>query len=119
LPSLTLFARLKECLYRSGWAPGLYCMREIWWTRLSFPNHKAMPAQRPIFMKDCWLVSAFALYRLMDAQSELEHMRPKRIIVQPFSWRWYSQSARRCKLYYVKRNDWTDFSGRVSGPVPG
>jgi len=40
-------------------------------------------------MKDCWLVSAFTLYRLKDAQSKLEHMLPERIIGQLFSWRWY------------------------------
>jgi omega-6 fatty acid desaturase (delta-12 desaturase) len=210
---LTPFGRLKERLYRSGWAPGLYYMTEIWWRRLFFPNHQAMPTRRPIFMKDCLLVSAFALvwaaalaaaavataqpilpvllagwvlpflfwnamigfvvyvhhthtqvrwheekaawtqsqpfvsttvhltfrfgigsvlhhimehtahhvdmsiplYRLKAAQSKLEHMLPERIIVQPFSWRWYFQTARLCKLYDFKRNDWTDFAGRVTG----
>jgi omega-6 fatty acid desaturase (delta-12 desaturase) len=208
---LTPFARLKERLYRSGWAPGLYYMSEIWWKRLFFPNRKAMPTRRPIFIKDCLLVSAFALawaaalvaaavattqpilpvllagwvlpflfrnamigfvvyvhhthrqvrwheekaawtrsqpflsttvhltfrfgigavlhhimahtahhvdmsiplYRLKDAQSNLEEMLPERIIVQRFSWRWYFQTARQCKLYDFRCNDWTDFSGRV------
>ena len=55
------------------------------------------------------------LYRLKDAQSKLEQMLPERIIVQPFSWRWYFQTARLCKLYDFNRNDWTDFSGRVTG----
>jgi omega-6 fatty acid desaturase (delta-12 desaturase) len=211
--ALTPFARMKERIYRSGWAPGLYYMTEIWWKRMFFPNHQAMPTRRPIFMKDCLLVSAFALvwaaalvaaaeataqpilpvllagwvlpflfwnamigfvvyvhhthtqvrwheekvawtrsqpfvsttvhltfrfgigavlhhimehtahhvdmsiplYRLKDAQSKLEHMLPERIIVQPFSWRWYFQTARLCKLYDFKRNDWADFEGRVAG----
>ena len=211
--ALSPFSRFKERIYRSGWGPGLYYMSEIWWKRLFFPNRAAMPTRRPIFMKDCLLVSAFALvwaaalaaaavatsqpilpvllagwvlpflfwnamigfvvyvhhthtqvrwhdekpawtraqpfvsttvhltfplgigavlhhimehtahhvdmsiplYRLKDAQSKLEHMLPERIIVQPFSWRWYFQTARRCKLYDFKRNDWTDFSGRTAG----
>jgi hypothetical protein len=51
---------LKERIYLSGWTSGL-------------------------FMKDCWLVSAFTLYRFKDAQSKFEHMRPECIIVQLFS----------------------------------
>lgn len=52
------------------------------------------------------------LYRLKRAQTLLEEKLPGRIIVQPFSWAWYFQTARRCKLYDFERHCWTDFEGR-------
>ena len=207
--------RLLERLYRSGWAPGLYYLVEMWWNRMYFPNRSHMPTRRPIFLKDGLLVSAFALawagalaagaqaagqplalvllmgwvvpfvfwnsmigfvvyvhhtharvcwhedkavwnkaqpfvsttvhltfpfhigavlhhimehtahhvdmsiplYRLKQAQATLEHMLPERIIVQPFSWRWYFDTARRCKLYDFKRQGWTDFGGHATGAL--
>jgi omega-6 fatty acid desaturase (delta-12 desaturase) len=51
------------------------------------------------------------LYRLKGAQQLLEDTLPERIIVQHFSWRWYVQTARRCKLYDFERRCWTDFEG--------
>jgi omega-6 fatty acid desaturase (delta-12 desaturase) len=32
-------------------------------------------------------------------------------VIQKFSWRWYFDTARRCKLYDFQRRCWTDFSG--------
>ena len=58
---LSFAGRLLDRAYRSGWAPGLYYMIEIWWKKMIFPNAKEMPTRRPIFVKDSWLVSAFAL----------------------------------------------------------
>jgi omega-6 fatty acid desaturase (delta-12 desaturase) len=52
------------------------------------------------------------LYRLKQAQTLLEGKLPGRIVVQPFSWRWYADTARRCKLYDFEARCWTDFSGR-------
>ena len=196
-------------IYRSGWAPGLYYMIEIWWNKMFFPNKKNMPTRRPIFIKDNLLVSAFALvwfaalwvladatqqsfaltvlfsfaipflfwcamigfvvyvhhthvrvswhddrtawskaqpfvsttvhltfpfnigalmhhimehtahhvdmsiplYKLKQAQSKLEELLPERIIVQPFSWNWYFETAKRCKLYDFKERCWTDYQG--------
>lgn len=204
-------------VYRSGFAPGLYYMIEIWWKREFFPNSKYMPTRRSIFIKDSLLVTAFGLiwaavvvacamatgqsvfwllitafvipfffwnsmigfvvyvhhthvkvswhntkaawmqaqpfvsttvhltfpfkigavlhhimehtahhvdmsiplYRLKQAQAKLEQMLPGRIIVQPFSWRWYFTTARACKLYDFTRECWTDFKGRVTSPVRG
>jgi omega-6 fatty acid desaturase (delta-12 desaturase) len=57
------------------------------------------------------------LYKLRQAQAILEAALPGRIIVQRFSWRWYAQTARRCKLYDVATARWMDFSGRVSEPT--
>lgn len=48
-------------LYRSGWAPGLYYLVQIWWLRMFFPSARHMPTQRPVFRRDCWLVSLFGL----------------------------------------------------------
>jgi len=51
-------------------------------------------------------------YKLKGAQQLLENALPERIIAQRFSWRWYFNTARRCKLYDFNRHCWTDFAGR-------
>lgn len=198
-----------ERIYRSGWAPWLYYLVEMWWQRMYFPNRRTMPTRRPVFVWDGILVTAAALawvallvaaalstaqpiwltllagfitpllfwnamigfvvyvhhthtgvawydqktvwaaaqpfvsttvhltfryrigallhhimehtahhvdmsiplYRLQEAQRILETMLPLRIVIQKFSWRWYFDTARRCKLYDFRRHCWTDFSG--------
>ncbi|WP_298924265.1 fatty acid desaturase [uncultured Ramlibacter sp.] len=204
--------RVLERIYRSGWAPGLYYMLEIWGKRMFWPSRSAMPTRRAVFVWDNLLVSGFALawlaglgwaaqatgqsfawlalaafalplavwfaligfvvyvhhthievewhqerqawsraqpfvsttvhlrfrkgigaalhhimehtahhvdmgvplYRLKKAQAMLEHMLPGRIIIQPFSWRWYFSTARRCKLYDFEKGCWTDYAGQPS-----
>jgi omega-6 fatty acid desaturase (delta-12 desaturase) len=215
--ALPKWKRGLERVYRSGWAPWLYYLIEIWWTRMFFPNRATMPTRRAVFARDCWLVSAFAiawvaglavaasatqqsvpwlltvgfalpfivwngmigfvvyvhhthlgvawyedkaswsasqpfvsttvhltfrsamgavlhhimehtahhvdmsvpLYRLKRAQALLEHKLAGAIVVQPFSWRWYADTARRCKLYDFKARCWTDFAGRPSAHAVG
>lgn len=206
-----------ERIYRSGWAPGLYYMVEIWWRRMFFPAAGDLGKRRGVFLWDCLLVSAFALlwigalvgaawvtgqsvllllacgavtpflfwcamigfvvyvhhthpriawhedraawaranafvsttvhlsfglrigallhhimehtahhvdmsiplYRLEKAQALLEELLPQRIVIQRFSWRWYFDTARRCKLYDFKARCWTDFAGHpTSTPQP-
>jgi omega-6 fatty acid desaturase (delta-12 desaturase) len=205
-------ARLMQRIYRSGWAPGLYYLVEMWWKRMFWPNKSQMPTRRAVFFKDNALVSAFGvlwiaaligaalwldrsvvgtvlmgfvlpflfwnsmigfvvyghhthvkvtwhddkrawssaapfvsttvhltfpfkigglmhhimehtahhvdmsvpLYRLKQAQQKLETMLPERIVVQQFSWRWYFETARKCKLYDYSRQAWTDFRGHVT-----
>ena len=51
------------------------------------------------------------LYQLKDAQEKLEELLPGRIIKQPFSWAWYFETAKLCKLYDYKNKWWTDFDG--------
>jgi omega-6 fatty acid desaturase (delta-12 desaturase) len=51
------------------------------------------------------------LYNLKPAQNRLETMLPDRIIVQPFSWKWYFDTAKTCKLYDFKEKAWLDFDG--------
>jgi len=59
------------------------------------------------------------LYKLKSAQSMLETMLPERIIVQPFSWSWYFETAKSCKLYDFSRRCWTDYQGHsTSTPAP-
>jgi omega-6 fatty acid desaturase (delta-12 desaturase) len=215
--SLGAVQRLMDRIYRSGWAPGLYYMIEIWWNKMFFPNKTNMPTRRPIFIQDNLLVSAFGLvwlgitgwgavqfeqsiavvwlfavlipflfwcamigfvvyvhhthvrvswhddraawskaqpfvsttvhltfpfklgalmhhimehtahhvdmsiplYKLKQAQSKLETMLPQRIIVQPFSWGWYFETARSCKLYDFSLRCWTDYKGQAtSTPAP-
>jgi omega-6 fatty acid desaturase (delta-12 desaturase) len=189
-------------------------MVEIWWNKMVFPNEKYMPTRRPIFTKDCWLITVFGaawvavmvwaamateqsialtlvmglvvpfffwvsmigfvvyvhhthvdvswheertgwskaapfvsttvhltfpwhvgammhhimehtahhldmsipLYKLKQAQSKLEELLPGRIVVQPFSWKWYFQTARDCKLYDFKTDSWTRYDGTVTSP---
>lgn len=53
--------RAFERLYRSGWGPGVYYMIEIWWKKMMFPSKQVLGnTARPIFLKDCLLVSGFA-----------------------------------------------------------
>ncbi len=210
--ALSPLGRLMDRIYRSGWAPGLYYMVEIWWKKMFFPSRQQMPSRRAVFLWDNLLVSAFALawvgglwaaavatsqpvwllmvmgvaapflfwcamigfvvyvhhthvkvswhddraawqkaqpfvsttvhltfpwrigalmhhimehtahhvdmsiplYRLQQAQAKLEEMLPGRIVVQRFSWRWYFETARRCKLYDFGRRCWTDYAGRAT-----
>lgn len=207
--ALSFKDRLLNRIYRSGWAPGLYYMVEIWWKRMFFPSKAFMGARRSIFLLDCvlvavaglvwisilvWaslmtqqsilavLVSGFAipfffwcsmigfvvyvqhthvkiswyddrkewaraqpfisttvhltfrlrfgavlhhimehtahhldmgipLYRLKQAQETLESLLPERIVIQPFSFRWYFDTARRCKLYDFEHHRWTNYAG--------
>lgn len=199
--------RALDRIYRSGWAPGLYYLLEIWWKRMFFPSRHHMPTRRRVFLLDNLLVSAFALawaaglaalaagtgqsvavlllcglvlpfavwctmigfvvyvhhtheevawhdnrtawsqaqpfvsttvhlqfgrgvgallhhimehtahhvdmgiplYRLQQAQALLERMLPGRIVIQRFSWRWYFDTARRCKLYDFQRQAWLPY----------
>ena len=52
------------------------------------------------------------LYRLKPAQALLEQRLAGHIVVQPFSWRWYADTARRCKLYDFETGRWLDFAGQ-------
>jgi len=54
------------------------------------------------------------LYRLVRAQAILEAKMPDTIVVQDFGWRWYFDTARRCKLYDYQRHCWTDYAGNPS-----
>ena len=52
--------RFLERVYRSGWAPGVYYMVEIWWHRM-VGRDKSSNAERPVFARDCALIGGFAL----------------------------------------------------------
>ena len=77
------------------------------WSRrlppMLFPSKRHMPHHGDMRLP---------LYRLKQAQRLLEAKLPGRIVVQPFSWSWYAETARRCKLYDYKAQCWTDFAGR-------
>ena len=59
--ALPLWRQALDRIYRSGWAPGLYYMIEIWWLRMFFPSQAYMGTRRSIFLWDCLLVSASGL----------------------------------------------------------
>jgi len=207
--ALPTWRKRLERLYRSGWGPVFYYLIEIWWRREYFPNAQNKPGDRPIFLKDNLLVTAFAivwiscliagalatgqsvwvglltgfvlpflfwngmigfvvyvhhthpsvswydkksewlraqpfvsttvhltfsfywgalmhhimehtahhvdmsvpLYRLQEAQNTLETLLPERIFIQKFSWKWYFDTARKCKLYDFENKAWLDFDG--------
>lgn len=50
-----------ERIYRSGYAPWLYYMIEIWWNKMYFPNKNHKPGERKSFFWDNVLVSVFAV----------------------------------------------------------
>ena len=214
--ALPRWRQVLERIYRSGWAPWLYYLVEVWWQRMMFPSRRVMPTRRRVFTLDGLLVSAFAalwigglvvaahatgqslpwlltvgfvvpflfwngmigfvvyvhhthtgvswyadkptwaaehpfvsttvhltfrsamggvlhhimehtahhvdmsvpLYRLKEAQQLLERKLPGRIVIQPFSWRWYADTAKRCKLYDFEARCWTDYSGRQTSVSP-
>ncbi len=212
--AMPAWRRALERIYRSGWGAGVYYFIEMWWLRMFFPSASHLSARRPVFTRDCLLVSGFALlwmgalctaasqtgqpawlllatgfvlpfvvwnymigfvvyvhhthtavswhddkatwasampfvsttvhltfplgiggalhhimehtahhvdmgvplYHLKEAQQVLEDKLPGCIIVQPFSWRWYFETAARCKLYDFQARTWTDFEGRATAP---
>ncbi len=59
------------------------------------------------------------LYRLKEAQKFLEAHLPGRIVIQKFSWNWYFDTARRCKLYDFATRRWLDFDGNPTSPALG
>ncbi len=211
--ALTPGRRFLYRVYRSGWAPWLYYLVEMWWLRMYFPSRRQVGARRRVFMLDGALVSVFALawigalalvaeatrqsiallltagfavpflfwngmigfvvylhhtheqvgwhaakaewmrsqpfvhgtvhlsfrpllgldmgallhhimehtahhvdmgiplYRLKRAQALLETLLPGEIVRQTFSWRWYFDTARRCKLYDFRLRCWADYAG--------
>jgi omega-6 fatty acid desaturase (delta-12 desaturase) len=50
-----------ERVYRSGWAPWLYYLVEVWWRRLFFPNRGQMPTRRSVFLADSLLALGAAV----------------------------------------------------------
>lgn len=58
---LTPMQQRLEPHLRSGWAPGLYYMVEIWWKRMFFPSASQMPTRRRVFLLDNLLVGAYGL----------------------------------------------------------
>ena len=57
---LTAARRVLDRVYRSGWAPGLYYMIEVWWLRMIYPSRRYMPTRRTVFLLDNLLVTAYA-----------------------------------------------------------
>jgi len=212
--AMPAWKRALQRVYRSGLAPWLYYLVEMWWLRMYFPSRRQMPTRRRVFLLDSLLVTAGAavwvgvlvaaasatgqsifwslvsgfvlpllvwnaligfvvyvhhthekiawyerkadwssaqpfvsttvhlqfkpflgidmgrvlhnimehtahhvdmtipLYRLRKAQAILEAKLPGCIVVQTFSWRWYFDTARRCKLYDYEAGCWTDFAGQ-------
>ena len=53
--------RWLERFPRSGWAPWLYYLVEIWWKRMFFPSREFSPVRRRVFRRDCLLVRAYAV----------------------------------------------------------
>lgn len=50
-------------------------------------------------------------YNLEAAQRKLEELLPDIVIGQDFSWRWYAECTRICKLYDFESRCWVSFEG--------
>jgi acyl-lipid omega-6 desaturase (Delta-12 desaturase) len=58
------------------------------------------------------------LYRLKEAQARLSATLDERLKSEVFTWRYYWNTVRRCKLYDFAQHVWMDFDGRItSAPV--
>jgi acyl-lipid omega-6 desaturase (Delta-12 desaturase) len=54
------------------------------------------------------------LYRLKEAQAKLAATLDERLNSEVFTWRYYWNTVRRCKLYDFAQHVWTDFDGRIT-----
>jgi acyl-lipid omega-6 desaturase (Delta-12 desaturase) len=54
------------------------------------------------------------LYRLKEAQAKLAATLDERLNSEVFSWRYYWNTVRRCKLYDFAQHVWTDFDGHIT-----
>ncbi|QHJ00188.1 fatty acid desaturase [Xylophilus rhododendri] len=59
--ALPRWRRGLERVYRSGWAPWLYYLVEVWWARMLFPSRRRMPTRRAVFTLDGLLVTGYGL----------------------------------------------------------
>jgi len=55
------------------------------------------------------LDSNIPCYNLKAAQRKLEEFSPEHIVVQDFSWKWYRECTRICKLYDFENHEWIGF----------
>jgi omega-6 fatty acid desaturase (delta-12 desaturase) len=54
------------------------------------------------------------LYRLKEAQARLTATLDERLNAEAFTWRYYWNTVRRCKLYDFAQHVWMDFDGHVT-----
>ena len=54
------------------------------------------------------------LYRLKEAQARLSATLDERLNSEVFTWRYYWNTVRRCKLYDFAQHVWMDFDGHVT-----
>jgi acyl-lipid omega-6 desaturase (Delta-12 desaturase) len=54
------------------------------------------------------------LYRLKEAQARLSATLDERLNSEVFTWRYYWNTVRRCKLYDFTQHVWLDFRGQVT-----
>lgn len=55
------------------------------------------------------LAPAIPSYNLEEAQHKLEEVLPGQILIQDFSWKWYLECTRVCKLYDFEKHEWVGF----------
>ena len=101
---------------RTGWSKAAPFVSTT--VHLTFPLHIGAMMHHIMEHTAHHVDMSIPLYRLKQAQAKLETLLPGRIIVQPFSWRWYFQTARSCKLYDFTRQCWTDYKGRATSQPP-
>ena len=63
------------------------------------------------------LDATIPLYKLKQTQQRLEDMLPNRIVVQPFSFKWYWRTVSMCQLYDFRTQQWLRFDGTPTTPA--
>ncbi|MBS1174123.1 MAG: desA [Burkholderiaceae bacterium] len=63
------------------------------------------------------LDATIPLYKLKQTQHRLEEMLPNRIVVQPFSLKWYWRTVGMCQLYDFRTQQWLKFDGTPTTPA--
>ena len=109
---LSFAGRMLDRAYRSGWAKAQPFVSTT--VHLTFPFNIGSLMHHIMEHTAHHVDMSIPLYRLKLAQAKLENLLPGRIIVQRFSWGWYFQTARSCKLYDFTRQCWTDYKGRAT-----
>jgi omega-6 fatty acid desaturase (delta-12 desaturase) len=56
---------------------------------------------------------AIPCYNLKAAQQKLEEVLAEQIVIQDFSWKWYLECTRVCKLYDFEKHEWVGFSNEI------
>ncbi len=85
--------------------------------------HLRLPRQLSTFMHNVYDHSVHHLqpmipcYRLPEAQARLIELLGDRVVSSTFTFGWFIDTMRRCKLYDFEKHCWVDFDGRPTSDI--